>query len=729
MALLVPAAGGGGGAGAGPVLVPPGPEMVLMWVRVRLSQSGTRPLFVGSAPVEETLRLQLSMEAERPGEFRLAIRSESGASPGSSQTIVEFNLREIAYEVKNHTCHELIVLSRPEERMAFQFEDEREAQKWWTVLSSSLREAQKAAANSVPTPPSQPLPSGGASASVRPGLEAPKAKVDFPKIEELCLRLVRAIEYGDQMSASQYAAALALQQTSLRIQPKESSYPQKELSLKVGVEDATSSATITVKTHLYTTISTLKQQVFRDYGFHPKVQQWVMGQCLCIDTRSVASYGIKKDGDTAFLYLLSANQASLSRNCYEEDQAQAMMSTGAVVAGNNRSNGEEKRKFNTLPSRLPQHRGRPSWESEREGKLDINDITRLLNLEMLQLNQPSSQNQANWLPQTAAAAVLAGPPSTQTGWSCPSCTFINKPTRPGCEICSTDRPTDYIVPGGYKPDESELWRIQQEREGILKYQQAIERERLQNYQNLLRTDREDLVPNREEVECRICYLEMAPGEGVLLRECLHCFCRECLRQVIKTSEEPEVACPYRDDLYACDSKLQEREIRALVCAEEYRKFLERSLKVAESRSENSYHCKTVDCRGWCVYEDTVNEFHCPICQRLNCLICKAIHEGMNCRQYQDNLQIRALNDVAARQTTEMLNFLVQTGEAMFCPKCAIIVQKKDGCDWIRCTVCQTEICWVTKGLRWGPAGPGDVSGGCRCNINGQRCHPRCQNCH
>lgn len=46
--------------------------------------------------------------------------------------------------------------------------------------------------------------------------------------------------------------------------------------------------------------------------------------------------------------------------------------------------------------------------------------------------------------------------------------------------------------------------------------------------------------------------------------------------------------------------------------------------------------------------------------------------------------------------------LVQTGEAMYCPACEIIVQKKDGCDWIRCTMCQTEICWVTKGPRWGP---------------------------
>lgn len=56
--------------------------------------------------------------------------------------------------------------------------------------------------------------------------------------------------------------------------------------------------------------------------------------------------------------------------------------------------------------------------------------------------------------------------------------------------------------------------------------------------------------------------------------------------------------------------------------------------------------------------------------------------------------------------------LVQIGEAMHCPTCLIIVQKKDGCDWIRCTVCQTEICWVTKGPRWGPgvSNPGGQEG-------------------
>lgn len=60
----------------------------------------------------------------------------------------------------------------------------------------------------------------------------------------------------------------------------------------------------------------------------------------------------------------------------------------------------------------------------------------------------------------------------------------------------------------------------------------------------------------------------------------------------------------------------------------------------------------------------------------------------------------------------VLQTLVQSGEAMHCPQCGIIVQKKDGCDWLRCTVCHTEICWVTRGPRWGPkvGNPSQCSG-------------------
>nr|XP_033785850.1 sharpin isoform X2 [Geotrypetes seraphini] len=675
---------------------------VLMSVRVTVPP--------GSGDGDEALRLQLLMEPERAGEFRLTLR-RSETKGGCSMNIAEFNLKDISYKVKNPKCHELNVLSQQDASMIFNFEDEREAQKWWTVVSSSLREVQKGPGN-----PFRTLPTEG---------DTPAAFLGLSLKEDLALHLCKAVESGDQQMASQCATALAQQNVPLQILLKQSCFPQNEISMKVGVEDASCSVNVTIKVQAYTTVAMLKQQVFQEYGFHPSVQRWIIGQCLCVDDRTLGSYGIRKDGDTAFLYLLSAKKANLSQLCYEEDQALAMMHPAPSVSLDSTAS-DDKWKSSTLPTKLSPKRAPAMRGNERSGKTDTFGHSPLLKLDALRLNNNLIPNAIHCTPFQSTNA----PPSpVPTGWSCPSCTFINKPTRPGCEMCSAARPQDYVIPGEYKPDETERWRLQQEKDGIQQYQQALEEERAQNFMHLLQLDDEVLVPNQEDIECRICFTEVLPGDGVLLRECLHSFCRECLRQVINCCEEPEVSCPFRDDSYACSSKLQEREIKALVSAEEYKKFLERGLTVAERQSENSYHCKTVDCRGWCIYEDSVNEFQCPICWKVNCLLCKAIHEGMNCRQYQDDLQVRAQNDAAARQTNDMLKTLVQMGEAMNCPKCQIIVQKKDGCDWIRCTVCQTEICWVTKGSRWGPAGPGDISGGCRCNVSGRRCHPQCQNCH
>ena len=39
---------------------------------------------------------------------------------------------------------------------------------------------------------------------------------------------------------------------------------------------------------------------------------------------------------------------------------------------------------------------------------------------------------------------------------------------------------------------------------------------------------------------------------------------------------------------------------------------------------------------------------------------------------------------------------------MLCPGCKAFIEREDGCDWMLCTSCKTEICWATKGRRWGP---------------------------
>nr|3B08_B Chain B, RanBP-type and C3HC4-type zinc finger-containing protein 1 [Mus musculus]3B08_E Chain E, RanBP-type and C3HC4-type zinc finger-containing protein 1 [Mus musculus]3B08_H Chain H, RanBP-type and C3HC4-type zinc finger-containing protein 1 [Mus musculus]3B08_K Chain K, RanBP-type and C3HC4-type zinc finger-containing protein 1 [Mus musculus]3B0A_B Chain B, RanBP-type and C3HC4-type zinc finger-containing protein 1 [Mus musculus]3B0A_E Chain E, RanBP-type and C3HC4-type zinc finger-con len=64
-----------------------------------------------------------------------------------------------------------------------------------------------------------------------------------------------------------------------------------------------------------------------------------------------------------------------------------------------------------------------------------------------------------------------GPGHMPVGWQCPGCTFINKPTRPGCEMCCRARPETYQIPASYQPDEEERARLAGEEEALRQYQQ------------------------------------------------------------------------------------------------------------------------------------------------------------------------------------------------------------------------------------------------------------------
>uniref|UniRef100_A0A023EQM3 Putative sharpin and rbck1 related protein n=1 Tax=Aedes albopictus TaxID=7160 RepID=A0A023EQM3_AEDAL len=235
-----------------------------------------------------------------------------------------------------------------------------------------------------------------------------------------------------------------------------------------------------------------------------------------------------------------------------------------------------------------------------------------------------------------------------------------------------------------------------------------------------------VVPNPEPVECPICMDTCEAYKGVTLTQCFHCLCCDCLIELIKLAEDVDVKCPIKDsDDKACESVIQHREIKSLLSADEYNRYLERSLKKAELSAENAFHCKTPDCVGWCLIEDNVTLFLCPVCKAQNCVPCGALHAGKTCQDFKHSKEMQTMDKLSHEEVEKMLT----DGVAMRCPKCRIALTKIAGCDAIVCSICKTQVCWATKGPRWGPRGPGDTSGGCRCNVNGQRCHPNCQNCH
>ncbi|XP_040062721.2 uncharacterized protein LOC8036456 isoform X1 [Ixodes scapularis] len=250
-------------------------------------------------------------------------------------------------------------------------------------------------------------------------------------------------------------------------------------------------------------------------------------------------------------------------------------------------------------------------------------------------------------------------------------------------------------------------------------------EKRKRFQEQLDLYSQDAIQATEEFDCAICFISVEPEMGLILKNCHHQICKDCLVNIAKNSSSAVVRCPHDP----CEMEISDTELRACLSPELYDELQERGLREAERTSTRSFHCKTVDCRGWCIYDEDSNAFECPVCKKINCLRCEAIHEKMNCAEYQEDLKRRAQNDDAAKASINMLEAELKRGDAMRCSKCNVILIKRGGCDAIRCASCNTELCWATKGPRWGPNGTGDTSGGCRCRVNGVLCHPNCGNCH
>lgn len=281
--------------------------------------------------------------------------------------------------------------------MSLRFLNPQEAQRWAALVQGAAMEGQNGSGSPPPAQSPGTCPVSPPSPPVALAPKAPQPEADPPwspgalmEKEELVGRLARAIADGDEEGAAQTAAALAQHHAALSVQLQESCFPPGPLRLQVTVEDAASAAStassahVSLQVHPHCTVAALQEQVFSEFGFPPAVQRWVIGRCLCVPERSLASYGVRQDGDPAFLYLLSAPREA--------------------------------------PGCSPQ---RPLKTGGDTGHL---------------CPQPLAPPRA---PQLASSSL---PSPLQPGWPCPSCTFINALSRPGCEMCSTQRPCVWDPP-------------------------------------------------------------------------------------------------------------------------------------------------------------------------------------------------------------------------------------------------------------------------------------------
>ncbi|NIG57957.1 sharpin [Pontoporia blainvillei] len=191
------------------------------------------------------------------------------------QVSLEWPLESVSYTVRGPSQHELQPPPGGPGTLSLHFANPQEARRWAALVRGATVEGQD---------------------------------------EDLAGHLTRAIEGGDEKRAAQAAAILAQHHVALSIQLQEACFPPGPVRLQVTVEDAASSAHVSLAVHPHSTIGALQEQVFSEFGFPPAVQRWIIGRCLCVPEYSLAFYGVRRDGDPAFLYLLSAPREAPGRN-------------------------------------------------------------------------------------------------------------------------------------------------------------------------------------------------------------------------------------------------------------------------------------------------------------------------------------------------------------------------------------------------------------------------------
>lgn len=102
------------------------------------------------------------------------------------------------------------------------------------------------------------------------------------------------------------------------------------------------------------------------------------------------------------------------------------------------------------------------------------------------------------------------------------------------------------------------------------------------YDILQKFDDLSYVRNVEAFTCSMCFELIAPSDGIVLRECIHEFCMQCLMGYIYSVRSITVKCPYKSDEYDCSELLQQRDIRGILPEIQFNALLEKSVLVRKA---------------------------------------------------------------------------------------------------------------------------------------------------
>lgn len=200
----------------------------------------------------------------------------------------------------------------------------------------------------------------------------------------------------------------------------------------------------------------------------------------------------------------------------------------------------------------------------------------------------------------------------------------------------------------------------------------------------------DLSPPPEFI-CEICIEPRSQNQSFRIKGCSHSYCTECMSKFVGAKLQENITaiqCPVPN----CGGLLEPEYCRSILPPEVFNRWGD-ALCEASILGAQSFYCPFKDCSALLIDDgiEKVMQSSCPNCWRMFCAQCKVPwHSGIDCGEFQ-----KLHKDEREREDIILLK-LAKDKKWARCPKCRIVVERTQGCRYIKCR-CGTAFCYDCGG--------------------------------
>uniref|UniRef100_UPI00358F5290 E3 ubiquitin-protein ligase RNF14 isoform X2 n=1 Tax=Myxine glutinosa TaxID=7769 RepID=UPI00358F5290 len=215
------------------------------------------------------------------------------------------------------------------------------------------------------------------------------------------------------------------------------------------------------------------------------------------------------------------------------------------------------------------------------------------------------------------------------------------------------------------------------------------------------------------VSCQVCFGEKLGSACMLFLTCNHVCCCDCLRSFfemcIEDGNVQNLKCP---DL-GCESVATPTQVRQLVGEQLFARYDRLLLQAALDVMEDVMYCPRLFCQTPVMLEPGGTMGRCPACSFAFCTICRQCFHGISaCRINKEQTKVfvedylqaddegkleiekRFGKRVVRRMLDERSSHDWLENNSQPCPICSTNIQKRAGCNKMRCSGCKHSFCWL-----------------------------------